>query len=38
MRLSSDEENVNADLFKKLRCDDSEAIEKVRGGLNLEHR
>ena len=30
MRLSSDEESVNADLFKKLRCDDSEAIEKVR--------
>ena len=29
MRLSSDEESVNADLFKKLRCDDSEAIEKV---------
>ena len=30
MRLSSDEESINANLFKNLRCDDSEAIEKVR--------
>ena len=29
MRLSSDSENVNSNLFRKLRCDNAEAIEKV---------